>query len=459
MVCFGNLVDGEELTARLGILLDTSPDMGFLVPQVRKEIRLLNSHLEETGRDSVEYVEISGAGLDKEESFSIGATKNTLYALQKLFREKEVDTVYWITSMKGLQTGAGMAALQQLLEEGTETDLKRKLVIRNLWQEQLTAGIQWATNPPSPDEDRLDPKSRPGDWYELLEATGGIVIRSWQIPPLSHQAQFGFPFRVRSSAIAKRMQVGSSELHFDTTWTRKLEAKHGLKWIRSDEEWLPAITGRRWIYDATLLPFSDSESRKVRDDAVFKALCERPSIEEDLEGISGEKVGVLFSFGFVEKDVKRFKEFDSKGLPGYTADYMADFERILDEVKQHTTEATKTDRIYLKRMVALTNRNKPPEGTDPHVAGLAELITQHHPDAIYWFTNGYMGKGDYGKFGVDLEVMSQGILDSGVKLFVRIPFELGVAPHALEELANKSGGAVLKGHPGDEDWSFKPVRD
>lgn len=456
VICFGSSVDGEEVRGRLGILLDTSEEMGFLVPQVRKEIRLLNRQLQEVGQPSVEYAEIAGAGLDKEGSFSVGASRNNLYALQKLFREKKVDSVYWITSMKGMQTPAGLEALKQLL---LEEDADRKLLIRNVWQEQLVAGAQWVALPPPADEDRLDPKSRPGEWYELLEATGGIVIRSWQTPSLSHQAQFGFPFRIRSSVIAKRMQVDSSELHFDIAWTGKLETQYGLKWINPNEEWLPTITGRRWIYDATLLPFLDLESRKVRDDSVFEALCERPPIEEDLEGIAGKKVGVLFSFGFVEKDVIRFKEFDSKGLPGYVSGYMEDLQRIMGETRQKAKEGARTDRIYLSRIVELSNRNRPPKGVDPHVAGLAELITQHHPEAIYWFTNGYMGKGDYGKFGVDLEVLSQGVLNSGVKLYVRIPFELGIVPAALADLAIKSGGAVLKGHPGDEDWSFKPVRD
>lgn len=455
IVCLSTIVDGAETTARLGVLLDTSPEMGFLVPQLRKEIRILNRQLEESGQLPVEYLEVAGAGIDKEGSFSVGARKNNFYALSKLYREKQVDSVYWITSMKGMQTSEGLEAVAQLLEE----EANRKLLIRNVWQEQLVAGEAWVTQPPPADEDRLDPKSRPGEWYDLLEATGGIVIRAWQTPSLSRQAQFGFPFRVRSSAIAKRMQIGSSELHFDIAWAGKLEGQHGLKWIKADEEWLPAITGKRWIYDATLLPFQDLELKKERDDAVFEALSNRPSIEEDLEGIPAEKVGVLFSFGFVENDVLRFKEFESKGLPQFVSGYMEDFERIMDEVREHAKASAKTDRVYLSRMVGLVNRNRIPKGTDPHVAGLAELITQHQPEAIYWFTNGYRGKGDYGKFGVDLDVLSKGVLESGIKLFVRIPFELGVAPAALEALAKESGGAVLKGHPEDEDWNFEPVRD
>jgi len=447
---------GQEAPARLGVLLDTSPEMGFLVPQVRKEIRILNRQLQEAGRELVEYTEIAGAGLDKEGSFSVGASRNNLYALQKLFREKKVDSVYWITSMKGMQTPAGLEALKQLL---VEEEADRKLLIRNVWQEQLVAGSEWVALPPPADEDRLDPKSRPGEWYDLLEASGGIVIRSWQTPSLSHRAQFGFPFRVRSGVIAKRMQVDSSELHFDIAWTGKLEAQHGLKWIKASEEWLPTITGRRWVYDATLLPFPDLESKKVRDDSVFEALCARSSIEEDLEGIDEEKVGVLFSFGFVKKDVIRFKEFDSKGLPGYVSGYMEDLDRIMGETREEPKGGAKADRVYLNRIVELSNQNRPPKGIDPHVAGLAELITQHHPEAIYWFTNGYMGLGNYGKFGADIEVLSEGILNSGVKLYVRIPFELGIVPDLLEALAIESGGAVLRGHPGDKDWNFQPVRD
>ncbi|MDF1738926.1 MAG: hypothetical protein P1U86_07190 [Verrucomicrobiales bacterium] len=455
----GAAVQGQEAPAKLGVVLDTSPEMGFLVPQARKEIRILNRRLQEAGQPLVKYTEVDGAGLDKEGSFSVGASRNNLYAMQKLFREKEVDTVYWITSMKGMQTPAGMGALTELLNEDEASD-SRTLVIRNAWQEQLVAGADWVSFPPSADEDRLDPASRPGDWYEMLEATGGIVIRSWQTPPLNSQAQFGFPFRIRSSAIAKRMQIESSEVHFDISWAGRLEAKHGLNWMRSDEEWLPSISGRRWISDATLIPFFDSGSKKVRDAAVFEALSERPSIEADLQGIALEKLGVLFSFGFLEKDVLRFKEFDGKGLPRYVSGYMEDFERILHEVRQHNEAAAGSDRVYLNRMAELTSRNRPPGGTaDPHIAGLAELITQHHPEAIYWFTNGYWGKGDYGKFGVDLEVLSEGILNSGVKLYIRIPFEFGVAPSALEELASRSGGAVLKGSHEDEGWSFEPVRD
>ena len=47
------LVAGAPVPARLAILLDTSVEMGFLVPQVRKEARFLNEQLVAAGRPPV----------------------------------------------------------------------------------------------------------------------------------------------------------------------------------------------------------------------------------------------------------------------------------------------------------------------------------------------------------------------------------------------------------------------
>ncbi len=92
----------EAAPARLGILLDTSAEMGFLVPQARKELRILNEHLASAGRSPVVMREIVGSDLDREASTSVGARRNVLYAMKALY--EECDTVLWITCLKGQQS-------------------------------------------------------------------------------------------------------------------------------------------------------------------------------------------------------------------------------------------------------------------------------------------------------------------------------------------------------------------
>ena len=54
---------GDPAPARLAILLDTAAEMGFLVPQVRKEARILNEQLVAAGRPPLPLREMEGASM------------------------------------------------------------------------------------------------------------------------------------------------------------------------------------------------------------------------------------------------------------------------------------------------------------------------------------------------------------------------------------------------------------
>ena len=149
----------KRVPTKLSILLDTSAEMGFLVPQVRKEARMLNDQLTAAGRPPVTLREIEGASVDREGSTSLGARKNIIYPLKELFTQ--ADTVYWITSLKGEQSPQGMFAIEEMLGEKIEGRPKRELIIRNIWQDQLQAGDTWVTRPPAPEADPLDLRNRP----------------------------------------------------------------------------------------------------------------------------------------------------------------------------------------------------------------------------------------------------------------------------------------------------------
>ena len=92
---------------RLGILLDTSGEMGHLVPQARKEVRLLNAELEKAGREPVVLRELEGASVDQPGALGLPARKNAIVVVQQMFAIDKVNRVFWITHLKGKQTGSG----------------------------------------------------------------------------------------------------------------------------------------------------------------------------------------------------------------------------------------------------------------------------------------------------------------------------------------------------------------
>jgi hypothetical protein len=74
---------------------------------------------------------------------------------------------------------------------------------------------------------------------------------------------------------------------------------------------------------------------------------------------------------------------------------------------------------------------------------MAKMVREEGVDAIYFFTNGFTGSGNYGEFGINEELIAKAIRESGVRLYVRVPFEFGVVPMKLQKLAVASGGGVF----------------
>ena len=101
------------------------------------------------------------------------------------------------------------------------------------------------------------------------------------------------------------------------------------------------------------------------------------------------------------------------------------------------------------------DKGKQSEATDEYYARrMAKMIREEGVDAIYFFTNGYTGSGIYGEFRINEELIARAIREAGVRLYVRVPFEFGVAPMKLQKLAIASGGAVFFGKSSDPDFDM-----
>jgi hypothetical protein len=94
-------------------------------------------------------------------------------------------------------------------------------------------------------------------------------------------------------------------------------------------------------------------------------------------------------------------------------------------------------------------------GADPISRRIAKMAREEKCDAIYLFTNGYLGEGDYGTWTLDWNLLALAIRDSGTRLYVRVPFEFGPTPLALAQLAMASGGGVFRGLADDPDWDME----
>ena len=447
----GRVRAGAEPHARLGILLDTSAEMGFLVPQVRKERRILDGQRAEAGLPPLALREIEGAALDREASTSVGARRNVLYALKSLF--EEADTVLWITSLKGDQSSQGIFAVEGLLKETVAGRASRRLVIRNVWQEQLLAGDQWVLRPPAPESDPLDPRNRPGEWYRLVGEGRGLIQRSWQVPPSDLRGSFAFPARITSAAYLGKLGFEGGTAEFDQNWARELGSRHGLHFCRTGEEWPPRITGRRWVTESTLLPFPDETLLAERSEKVLEELCARETVEEDLVRIGAEKLGVVFGFGYVSQELKRHLANRDRPPRNWRDHYLADLVRIGGECARNAQEnESRPDRIYATERIELAARGSTVESPDPLARRIARMSREENCDAVYLFTNGYLGGGDYGTWSLELPLLALAIRETGTRLFVRVPFEFGPVPLDLSRLAMASGGGVFRGRADDPDW-------
>ena len=444
--------DSDQAT--LGILLDTSVEMGFLIPQARKEIRLLNANLVKAGRTPVVFKEIEGASIDRSGSITVPGRRNIYYVMKDFFEESGVDAVYWITALQGIQSGEGFFMLEQLFQE--EGNGSRRLVIRNTWQDQLQARDSWLSNPPEPELDPLGPKSVPQEWYHLVQEAHGVIARSWVIPPRRFVGQFGFPREIISRRFMQLRGSSGAKGIFDTDWAKEFHSACGLHPMRQNERWPTRITGRRWMTESSLIPFIDPASLKNRSESAFRMMCERETIEEDLSTIEAENLGVLFGMGYVGRDLERVKEAraSERPLAGSRMEFVADTADIVSETRQHEMDHGKrTDRVYHTEFVDLVN-TRLPEVRDPYALQIARLVRTEKVDAIYFFTNGYRGGGEYGACAIDVELMAQAIREAGVRLYVRMPFEFGPAPFSLQRLAIASGGGVFQGIRSDDDWSI-----
>lgn len=443
---------------KLGVLLDVSASMGFVVPQVRKEVRLTNQHLRELGREEIAYREMLGSSLDKAESFAVPASRNAYHAMRKLFEDESVSTIYWINSLKGQHSVPGFALVEELLSQTPEAQPARQLIIRNVWQEQLANGEDWVIAPPDLESDPLDLRNRPGEWYRLLENDRGFIRRSWQTPPPTQREQFAFPFRIRSHYICRKLNIESNEAYFDITWANDLKKKHHLSWSTEKETWLRTFTGRRWLYESTLIPFPGDDFVSTRNEKVFSAMSSRPTIAEDLAAIEAGKIGAVFGFAYIKSDLDRHQRYGDERYVSWSVEYMKDLMSLVRETRAHQKESSEPSHVFRNELIELPHRNRLPRGVDPVVGRIGELIAHEKVDAIYLFTNGYMGKSEYGDFTLDFDLLSRGIRERNVPLFVRIPFEFGVAPREFITLAKESGGRVFHGNESDPDWKFIPVK-
>lgn len=444
----------EGASARLGLLLDTSEEMGFLVPQARKELRILNVQLAAAGQAPVAMREIVGSDLDREASTSVGARRNALYAMKALY--EECDTVLWLTRLDGEQSPHGIFSVETLLRETVEGRPARQLVLRHLWQEQVLAGSEWVMRPPGPEIDPLDPRNRPEEWFRLVEEDRGVIQRSWQTPPPDFRAQFAFPFRVADSYYLKKLGHETREANFEQGWARDLAARHDLRFVREREEWLPRITGRRWLEEATLLPFPDEAALRERSAQVFEEMSARESIERDLARVAAEKLGVVFAFGYVSQDWKRHQSTREQPPRNWRDSYLADIARIGSECATHLSEHGRAaGRLYATERVELASKGTRPDAPDPVLRTVARMARDGKCDAIYLFTNGYLGGGDYGTWTLDLDLLTLAIREAGTRLFVRVPFEFGPVPLDVQRLAMASGGGVFQGMPSDPDWEME----
>lgn len=438
----------------IGLLLDTSPEMGFLVAQARKEIRWNNNTRVSRGQQTLPVIEFAGASLEREGSLSLPARRNALYPIRELLEDRGALGLYWITALRGLQSGEGLFAVESLLSGGGERP-SRPLLLRHIWQEQAQMAVEWARHPPEPDQDPLALASRPFDWYRLAKAGRGVVIRSWQVPPPEELTYFGFPHRITVPQLLRKLNIQESPATMDDRWKQELSMRlGGLVFALTDDVWPTAITGRRWLAESVLVPHLDRESIETRNEAVFEGLRARESIEEDLSRIPAQRLGVLFGFGYVGIDLERARNLPKPGRNPHSL-YLADLIAIVRETREHLQEHAPAhpERVYATEYLDLPKAVPAPDLAGNYARRMARMVREEKVDAIYFFTNGYSG-GEYGRFEVDLPLIAAAIREANVPLYVRVPFELGVVPMALQRLALASGGGVFWGKADDPDWKI-----
>ncbi|MFK5922041.1 MAG: hypothetical protein QM496_07665 [Verrucomicrobiota bacterium] len=449
---------------KLGILMDVSPQMGFLVPQVRKEIRLLNQRLVEAGRDPLVYREIEGFKIDAKRSLRTPASRNAVYALEGLIKEDQVAGILWITSLRGEETGFEKDEMRKIFpdekeENGVEGEGKRvtQLLLRQTWQGHAQSGFRDVGR-----EDVLDQILDEGlmrEWVQTIKNSQGYLWRSWWLPDVESASIFAFPSSVRHGGLLRKLDVRETAAQYHDTWTSRLRMRYGLEFARRRERWARAMVGKSWCAYTTLLPRLKEQSDPPRWQQVYDQLRARDSIEQDLAMIQADKLGVMFSFAYVKRDLSAAKTGSGRRAKAgafYSNElYASELMRIGSEAKAHAEKyKQQSDRIYALDYYEVS-RGKQAVATDEvYARRMAKMIREEGVDAIYFFTNGYAGSGEYGEFGVNEPLIAQAIREAGVRLYVRVPFEFGVVPMKLHQLAVASGGGVFFGKSSDPDFDM-----
>lgn len=274
------------------------------------------------------------------------------------------------------------------------------------------------------------------------------------MPDFETAAVFAFPSRVTHGALLRKLDVRETAGQYHSTWTGRLRMRYGLEFSHPRETWALTVEGRRWCKETTIVPWLVSDVEPARWEKVYEQLTDRDTIDDDLAMIEADKLGVLFGFGYVKRDLSLAKTGGSRRenpRQRYTIELM----RIGNEAKDHMeANRNRDDRVYDMNYLEV-NDGKQTESVDEFYARrMAKMIREKNVDAIYFFTNGYTGSGYYGEFRVNEDLIEKAIREEGVRLYLRVPFEFGVVPMKLHRLAIASGGGVFFGKSGDPDFTM-----
>lgn len=447
---------------KLGILMEVSPEMGFLVPQVRKEVRLLNEALVALKREPVVYREVLGFAVAQKGSLRVPASRNAVHSLEALIKDEGVDGVLWITSMRGEESGYEKVEMEKIFSKAVADSVDEKkekgeiktpqLILHQIWQDQAQSGFRDVGK--EDDSDHMLDEGLMSEWVDVIKNSEGYFMRSWWMPEFEMASIFAFPWRVTHGVLLRKLNIGEAAQQYHDTWTSRLRMRYGLEFSHPKEIWPRTVTGRAWCEETTLVPFLKADTDAQESEEVYEELRARNSIEEDLAMIKADKLGVLFGFGYVKRDLSEAKTGLKRRLNSKQR-YMADLIQIGNEAKTYVeANSDRGDRVYALEYLEVTG-GKQAEATDEFYARrMAKMIRDEGVDAIYFLTNGYTGSGNYGEFIVNEELIARAIREAGVRLYVRVPFEFGVAPLKLQKLAIASGGGVFVGKSSDPDFDM-----
>ncbi len=429
----------DYLSERLGVLLDISPEMGHLIPQVRKEIAFLNEELKKAERSPVVLMEMEGSMIGRPGALDAPASKNAVVKLEALFNTPRVNGVLWITSMKSLSDSSGFPSLETVLnKEPAIGDKPRQLMIHHIWPESIRSGYGWRRGGGDANIDPLHPTAYPGEWLKPVADSKGYVFRKWRKLP---------PFYASLAALPESPH-----------WQQDLNERYALHFIQKREKWphLPEY-GKFLISNTTLIPFLDEETVGDRHEKVYSELCQRRALEDDLSLIKAERLGVFMGMGYVPTDLNLAKT-SSRPEREFGVAAIRGIDQAADEFRANReANSDNPKRFYESLMLGVKRVDSARAEVQAKTFSLAaaKLIRDHDLDAMYMITNGFTNGKNYSGFNMSLEPLASVLKESGTRLYVRVPFELGFAPYEMQQLAAATGGAVFFGPGSEIDPDFK----